>query len=243
VLLIAVLAQSAWAGIAVTSYETVALTNGFAPVSQAEFFARQALANVSPATAEVSGDWIGPNAGGSTPTWHFVGHSQTHSETTVVDNGFRATASGSFSYEITTTADFIDPRSGSVFAPSGAANYEGFFDTDVPTTYAITAQLNQLARVTLNSLSGSFIFNQSNPTATPLTVNLDGTIPPGRYRVLFTTGLGAPNFPNGINHYAASGSYENVTFTVQVPEPCTFAGAILCLIQILCRRRRRCCAC
>ncbi len=194
---------------------------------------------MSPALAEVSGDWMGPNAGGSTNTWHFVGTSQSSSTTTLDADALTVTAAGSFAYELNTTADFVDPRSSSIFTPGGAATYNGFFNTDVPTTYAITGQLNRWGRVRLNSLDGAVIFDESNHTTIPMTVSASGTIPPGQYRVLIGAGVGAPNLPNGVNHYITSGRYENVVFTVQVPEP-NALGVVIAIGGNALRRRRRC---
>lgn len=241
-LLLLILTSPALAGITVTSYQTVAQANAYAPTSQSQYFERQALVNVSPALAHVSGDWMGTNVGGSVNTWHYVGAAQVATATTFDADQLTVTAGGSFAYDITTTLGFVDPSSASIFSPGAAANYEGFFTTDVPVTYAMTGQLNQRGRVQLNSVAGGvgIVFNQSNPTPTPVEVNLTGTIPAGQYRVLITAGLGAPSLPNGVNHYAASGSYENVFFTVRVPEPDAFAGALTMNVTIL--RRRKWCA-
>jgi hypothetical protein len=221
-LLVATLAAPLTAGITVTSYQTVALTNAWAPLSQDQYFERQALTNVSPAVADVAGDWTGPNAGGTTPTWHFLGSAHTTSKTVADSSSLGVTVAGSFSYEITTTADFIDPRSSSIFTPSGAANYEGFFNTDLSTTYRMSAQLNQWSRVRLNALDGSVVFDQINFTTSPVLVDRTGPLPPGQYRILITASLAASNLPNGVNDYVRDGSYESATFTVQVPEPSTW---------------------
>src|SRR4051794_38611416 len=111
-LLLCVVAGPAMAGLTVTSYQTVALTNAFAPLSQDQYFSQQTLANVSPAHAEVSGDWTGTNAGGSTPTWHWTGSAQITSSTAFDGSSLSVTGSGSFGHELTTTTEFIDPRSG-----------------------------------------------------------------------------------------------------------------------------------
>jgi hypothetical protein len=231
------LVSPALAGITVTSYTTTALTNGFAPSFQGPYFAQETLENVTPALADVSGDWIGSNSDGTPATWHFVGASQSSSTTTFDANSYTVAADGSFEYELDTTAQFVDPRP-TVLTPGGAANYEGFFNTDVPVAYSIVGLLNQHARVRLNTLSGSVIFNQSNPTSVPMPVNLAGTIPAGQYRVFFTTGVGVPNFPNGVNHFEARGSYEGVIFAVQVPEP-TALSLVISIIGASMRRARR----
>ena len=47
-LIVCALASPALAGITVTSYQTVALSNGFAPTSQTKYFAQETLTDVSP---------------------------------------------------------------------------------------------------------------------------------------------------------------------------------------------------
>ena len=206
-LLVWALASPALAGITVTDYRTVALTNAFAPLSQNQYFAQETLVNVSPALAEVSGDWMGTNAGGTTITWHFVGSSRATSTTAVDADSYTVTAAGSFAYEINTTADFIDPRSSSIYAPGGAANYRGFFELDGPATYTVSVQLNQDSGVSLGSFETGFIFDHFNAGNIPVLFQMTGTIPAGRYQILATTGLGTPLFPNGVNHFDASGGF------------------------------------
>ena len=231
------MASPALGGLVVTSYRTVAQTNGYAPVSQAQYFAEQRLENVSPAVAEVSGDWTGPNADGTPDTWHFRGTSRATSTTTVTADGYTVEASASFAFQLDTTAAFIDPASVSIFAPGATSNYNGFFDTDVPLVYSITAQLNQRGRVRLNQIGGPEIFDENNLNLVPRLLNLAGIIPSGRYQFLATTGFGVPNLPNGINHRAANGGLESLIFTVRVPEPrlLGFAAPVVAMIP---RRQR-----
>jgi hypothetical protein len=232
-------ASPALAGITVTSYSTVALTNAWAPVGGTLYFEREELLNVSPAFAQTSGDWMGRNAGGSTNTWHYVGSAQVTSTTTFDANSLIVTAAGSFGYDITTTADFRDPRSASVFTPGATANYEGFFTTDVPVTYSISVELQQWGKVFFGSFATGFIFNEVNPSTTPRLVQRSGTVAPGQYQLGASAGLGAPNLSNGVNHYMASGSFANLTFTVQVPEPNSF-GSVITMVLMTLRRRTRC---
>jgi hypothetical protein len=229
------LASPAIAGITVTSYTTTALTNGFAPSLEGPYLAQQTLTNLTPALADVAGDWTGPNEDGTPDTWHWVGASRSSSTTSFDANSYSVTAAGSFEYALDTTVNFIDPRP-NVFSPGAAANYEGFFTTDSPMTYSIVGQLVQRSRVRLNTSSGTIIFNQSNPTSVPMLVNLVGVIPAGQYRVLFTTSFGPPNLPSGANHNEASGSYENANFSVQVPEP--IGLSVVTLIAATTLRRR-----
>jgi len=80
-LLVSELVSPALAGITVMEYRTVALTNAFARLSQTQYFEQETIVNVSPALAEVSGDWMGTNAGGSTNTWHWTGFARAASNT------------------------------------------------------------------------------------------------------------------------------------------------------------------
>jgi hypothetical protein len=239
ILFVSALASPALAGITVTSYQTLALTNAFAPLSQTEYFAQQTLANVSPALAEVSGDWMGTNAGGSSNTWHFVGSSRATSTSAFDADSYTVTAAASFTYELNTTAEFIDPRSSGIYTPGGGANYDGFFVTDITTTYAISVELRQWSKVFFGSFEAGFIFNEINHSPTPRFVQLSGSIPPGHYQIGASAGLAAPNFPNGVNHFTANGSFVDMTFTVQVPEPNTL-GVLIAIIGNALRRRKRC---
>jgi hypothetical protein len=238
-LLVWALASPALAGITVTSYQTVALTNAYAPVGGTQYIDQQVVANVSPAVAKASGDWMGTNAGGSTVTWHYVGMARANSTTAADANILGIAAAGSFSYEITTTAEFIDPRSSSIYTPAAAANYEAFFNTNITTTYAISVELRQWSKVFFGSTEVGFIFNEINHSPTPRLIQLSGTIPAGHYQIGASAGLGAPNLPNGVNHFLASGSFEDLRFTVEVPEPNTLAIAVTMIAQAT-RRRKRC---
>ena len=222
-------ASPALGGLSVTSYYTLAQTNGYAPVSQAQYFAEQRLENVSPALAEVSGDWTGPNADGTPDTWHFVGTARATSTTTITADSYSVTGAASFAYTLDTTAAFIDPASTSIFGPSGNALYEGFFQTDVPLDYALAAQLNQRGRVRLVRFGGPEIFDERNSTVVPRLLSLAGTIPPGQYGFFGAAGLGLGNQFNGVNHQERSGSFENLFFTVRVPEP-NALGIIVALV-------------
>src|SRR4051794_28559744 len=118
----------AFAAITVTSFTTTAETNAYAPFSKAQYFDQKTLTNVSPAVANVADDWTGTNVGGSTNTWHWIGGSHLESTTTFDATSLNVTAAGSFSYDMTTSSDFVDPiHSGGVFTPGGAADYECYF--------------------------------------------------------------------------------------------------------------------
>lgn len=229
-------AAPAVGGLVVTSYRTVAQTNGYAPVSQAQYFAEQRLENVSPAHAQVSGDWTGPNADGTPNTWHFVGTSRATSTTTITADSYTVEAAASFAYELNTTSAFIDPASVSVFAPGTVASYRGFFEANVPIEYTITARLHQRGRVTLISSNGIVIFTRTNSDVLPEFINVGGTLPPGSFNILATAGSGVPNLSSGVHHRIGSGSFEDFVFTARIPEPGSLAfGTVL---VILAKRRR-----
>src|SRR5262245_29867952 len=165
--LVSIGASPAPGALVVTTYRTIASTNGFAPTSMTQYYAEQRLDEITPAVAEVFGDWTGPNADGTPNTWHFVGTSRATSATTITADSFSVDAAASFAYEINTTADFIDPQSTSIFGFGGSAQYRGFFESDVPIAYTITAQLNQRGRATLTSSTGMIIFSEINFEVTP----------------------------------------------------------------------------
>jgi hypothetical protein len=233
--LVAVLAclvgSPALAGLTVTSYRTLAQTNGYAPTNQTQYFAEQRLETISPADAFVSGDWTGPNADGTPDTWHFVGTARATSRTTITPDSYTVEAGEiSFAYLIDTTSSFVNPTSINIFGPSGTGQYRGVFETDVPLVYDISAQLNQRGRVRLSTFSGPEIFDENNSSTTPRLLTLTGTIPPGTYQFLATSGLGAANLPAGVNHYERSGSLQNLVFSVRVPEPGAPGIAVTTLI-------------
>jgi len=119
-------ASSALAGITVTSYQTLAGANAWAPLGGTQYVDQERAENVSPASVSAAGDWTGTNAGGTTPTWQFVGSAQAVSTTTFDANSLTVTSAGSFAYEITTSPGFVDPRSVSILSPGAGANYNGF---------------------------------------------------------------------------------------------------------------------
>jgi hypothetical protein len=204
---------------------------------QGPYLAQQTLENVSTALAEASGDWTGPNADGTPNTWHWVGTSQASSTTAFDANSYTVTAAGSFAYELNTTAEFVDPGS-STITPSGAASYRGFFELHIAAQYRITAQLNPRGRVRLSSFEGLEVFDRSIHTDTVIFLDLAGTIPDGHYQILASTSLAASNLPNGVHRYVRSGSFENMTFTVQIPEPAAL-GALLVIVLVRFRSRPR----
>ena len=231
---------SARASITVTSYQTIALTNAYAPLDQSAYFDRQALTNTSPAVADVSDDWMGTNIGGTEPTWHWIGSAHTSTMTSLSANSLTISGTGSFSYDLTTTTGFVDPTQvTTVYGPAGGAGYESFFEINAPATYSVSVQLDQLSSITLASFENGIFFQRSNPSSLPVFVNLNGMIPLGHYDLRVGTGLGAPNLPNGINHYVASGSFSDFTFSVQLPEPGSLVVTVVSITVARTSRRRR----
>ena len=233
------LASSALAGITVTSYRTTAHTNAFAPVGGSQYISDETLNNISPAEASVFGDWTGPNAGGMTDTWHWVGSAETHIVTSFNDSILSITGFGSFAHQLTTTSDFVDPRSAGVFTPGSAADYRCTVTVDVPTFYTISVELGQFGRISLTSPQTGFIFDETNFDSTPRVVQLSGTLPSGSFAMRANTSIGAPNFANGVNDYLRSGGFEDLSFTLQIPEPgsALFVGAAVAS-SMLCKAKR-----
>src|SRR5438552_14783221 len=151
-------ASTVGAGISVSSYDTQAQANAYAPLSQASYYDTHDLPNMSPATAAVSDDWSGTNAGGSTNTWRMVAAAHIGTTTNANASNLTITGSGSFSYEITTVAGFVDPsRTTTLYGPGAAGAYECDFSIDAPATYAIAAKLNQYSVIQFGSVSSGDI--------------------------------------------------------------------------------------
>jgi hypothetical protein len=146
--------------ITVTSFTTTAGQNAYAPFSQAQYFDKKTLANASPATVDVSDDWTGTNVGGTTTTWHWVGASHIQTSTSFDTTSLTVTGAGSFSYDMTTTNDFVDPiRSGGVYTPAAGADYQCYFTLDVPATYRATGRIAGFGIAFLSSSEmGEFFF-------------------------------------------------------------------------------------
>jgi hypothetical protein len=242
--IVGLVALPAMGGLVVTSYETVALTNGYAP-SFNQYYSEQIVTNLSPAVADVSGDWTGPNVDGTPNTWHFVGSSRATSTTTITPDTYSFQAAGSYAYELNTNAAFVNPA-GTVLTASGAATYRGIFESDAPLSYTLTADLIKGCRVSLIRVNFGIVFNEGNFTTTPRTLSLAGTLPAGRYQIFGATGLSAPNLTDGVHHFATSGNFENLLFSARIPEPGALGLAVALGIafalkrhaksEVLCRR-------
>jgi hypothetical protein len=163
--------------------------------------------------------------------------SQATSTTAFDANSLTVTAAGSFAYDLTTTGDFVDPSSDSIYSPGGAADYECYFTLNAPSTYVVNVELDGHSKVFLGSFEAGFIFNQFNVGPAPLLVHLTGTIPVGHYEIGVESGLGVPNFSNGIHQYSANGGFSNFNFSVQVPEPTTL-GFVIAVARTICNRKR-----
>jgi len=92
--------------------------------------------------------------------------------------------------------------------------------------------------VRLSSFEGAEIFDEINLSTTPVILNFSGTLLPAHYQILASTSLGAPNFPNGVNQFIASGSFEGFNFAVSVPEPNSFV-IVAAIVTMLVRVRTR----
>jgi hypothetical protein len=228
-------------GITVTSYDTQAQANAYAPLDQSSFYAQDDHPNASPAVGDVSGNWTGTNVGGSTPTWNMIASAHIDTVTTATPNSLTIADSGSYSYEIKTFAGFVDPsRSVTLYGPGAGADYQCVFTIDSPASYSISGQLNHNGSFIFGSSSAGTLVDSENPGAAPKTISLSGTIPPGQYGIDANASNGGPTpLPDGINDVTRAGGFGNLTFSLQVPEPNFRAASLLALVALLCSRVAR----
>jgi hypothetical protein len=234
------LASLARAGVSVSSYDSQAQANAYAPLDKSAYFATDDHPNVSPAAANVSGNWSGTNIGGSTNTWHMVTSANISTTTASTPSSLTITGGGGFSYDITTVTGFVDPTSvTTLYSPGAAGDYQCYFNTDTPTNYVVSAQLSGYSLIQFFSVTnGTLFLNRIDSGGSPILLNASGTIPAGQYGIRANASLGGPNLPVGINHFAASGSFNNFAFSVQTPEPTT-SGVLILLAVIAARQFRR----
>jgi hypothetical protein len=233
-------ASAARAGISLSSYDTVAQANAYAPLSRDRYYLVDRHPDASPAVADVSADWTGTNVGGSTATWHMTVSAHAQSATVLSTSGLTIMAAGSFGYDLSTTADFIDPTSITThLVPGGGGGYQGFFSIDYPATYALSAQLGHYAGVNLSSLQTGVIYQRTNLGTLPVAVDQIGTIAPGQYQIGASVGFHIPNLPNGINHLTDNGTLSNFFFSARVPEPALAHFMTSATASVILTRRRR----
>src|SRR5262245_23235826 len=122
IVLLCAAAHVATAGVTVSAIDTLATANAYAPFDKSSYYVTDDKPNVSPAVAEVSGDWTGTNAGGAVQTWHMTTSSHASSATSLTQNTLSITGDGSFSYHISTSAGFVEPTSADgVYGPGAVA--------------------------------------------------------------------------------------------------------------------------
>ena len=240
VILIGIIAVSAGAAVTVSSFDTQAEANAYAPLDKSAYFATDDKPNASPAVGDVSADWLGTNLGGSTTTWEMVAAAQINTVTTTTGQNLTITGAGSFSYDLTTTTGFIDPTSQTVlYAPEAAADYQCYFSLDTPASYNFSALLGGYSALDFFSVStGSIIFSRVKFGGAPSSVATSGTVGPGDYGVGVTANFGPPDLPPGVNDSAATGSFSGFSFSVVVPEP-RFVALATALAAAGARRARR----
>jgi len=231
-------AQGAIAAVIGASYQAVAGTNSYAPLSKSAFYDAQTVSNVSPAMADVSDSWVGTNAGGSTTTWNWFGSAHLNITTASDAGGLAITGHASYSYDLETTADFVDPtRSTALLSPASGSDYRCTFTIDGSAGYSLHIQLNENSFVRLSSTVAGTFFQRSNISASPLTVDQSGSLIPGQYEIRVNTSLAVPQpLPDGINQINSNGGFENFAFRVSVPEPST---GLLCEAAALAAMRMR----
>src|SRR5438093_1290327 len=86
--------------ITVSSYDTQAQANAYAPLDRSAYFATDDKPNISPASANVAADWAGTNIGGSTNTWEMITSAHINGTTVATANSLLITGAGSFGYTI-----------------------------------------------------------------------------------------------------------------------------------------------
>jgi hypothetical protein len=226
--------------LSVTSFDTEAQANAYAPLSKAMYYDVQDMPNISPASASVSDNWSGTNIGGSTNTWNMVTSANISTTTTVGPNSLAVTGGGGFNYNITTTAAFVDPTSvTTLYVPGADGSYGCFFTVDAPASYTISGQLIGSSTIYFASTLGNVIFQQQHFGTLTKTINVSGIILPGQYQISAGADQSGPSgLSPGINNVLQSGSLNNFSFTLQVPEPSLLVVTFTSAMFILRRRRR-----
>jgi hypothetical protein len=227
-----------WAGVTVSSFQTVALNNAYAPLSRAAYFDKITLTGISPANLALANDWSGTNKAGMDTTWHTVMSATASSTTTFNQNSLVVSGSGSFGYDLTTTSAFVDPAGqGTVFSPGAAGNYECYFTLDTSTAYDLSIQLTGHSTVRFFLVSPfSYIVNENHLDGTTMDLHSSGMIKPGQYGIQVSSSFGVPNLNSGVNHVDEFGSFDQLSFSVQVPEP--IIGSFLYAWLLSLRRHR-----
>src|SRR5262245_24862730 len=87
-------------GIVINQYKTTAHSNAWTGMAPDPYFLTQTLDNLSPASADVVGDWMGTNYGGSKLTWHWIGHGHMDTVTTLTADRLTTTGSGYFTNDL-----------------------------------------------------------------------------------------------------------------------------------------------
>jgi hypothetical protein len=220
------------AGITVSRSDTIAQTNAYAPLDKSAYYAIDKKSFTSPATADVSQDWSGTNVGGLTNTWRMITSAHLATTALITQTSMMVSGSGAFNGDISTTEDFVDPTSvATLFAPKSAAGYNGFFTIDAPANYTLSGILGRDGGVSFTSIQNGVIYQKTYVGGLTFNVDQSGVIPPGDYQITASVGLGFSNFFPGINHEAESGSFDNFSFILQVPEPQHFFLAIFVFLR------------
>jgi hypothetical protein len=158
--------------------------------------------------------------------------------TTVTSNSLSLTGSGTFSYEITTTAGFSEPlQHASFFVPGANSGIGGTFTIDQPANYSLSAVLNGVSFIEFASFANGYLLNQEHLGSAPKLFSMSGFITPGKYQIGVNGSQAGPSgLPNGINRVLESGAFSNFSFVVQVPEPSAALLTIGSSVGLLRRR-------
>jgi hypothetical protein len=151
-----------------------------------------------------------------------VASASATSTTGLTGSTLTITDAGSFTYNLTTTSDFVDPTQvATLYAPGAGGDYQCYFSVDAPAAYDLTMRLDGFSLVQFFSVStGTLIYSRVKSGGLPIIVSTSGTIPVGDYGVRVNASFGPPILPPGVNQSSGSGSFSNFTFSVSVPEPC-----------------------
>jgi len=232
-------ALPAGAGISVTSYDTQAQANAYAPLDQSAYYSDDSKHNVSPAVGDVVGDWSGTNVGGSDITWHMTAVAHASSTTTIAPDSLTITGASSFSYEIATTAGFSEPlQHATLYTPGCNSGVGAYFTIDQPATYFISATLNGNSGILFASFTDGYILNQTHIGSIPKVISMSGILGPGQYQVGTGANNGGPSgLSDGVHQITRNGSVPDFVFTLQTPEPSSGILALACPV-ILCFRTK-----
>jgi hypothetical protein len=222
--------------VTVSSYDTQAQANSYAPLDKSAYYTDHSQHNASPASGDVNEDWSGTNVGGSENTWRMTASVHASSTTIFDSNSLTITGAGSFAYNITTTAGFSEPlQHATLFTPGASAGFGAVFTIDRPATYTLSVVLSGISGISFASFTDGYLLNQTHLGSIAKLVTMNGTLQPGQYQIgVGGNAHGPSGLPDGVNAVTKSGAFDSFTFNAQVPEPT--CALMLCLLWLGVRR-------